>query len=220
MCYSYMRWRIRVKANSMQSTLQSIVEPTMKPSCMTAWLNYQVQDVLFKLPKKGKNMSFYQLLLCEHFQSLMQQKVAKCQHFDIRSIKYRAYQKRRSWFWKRLILIIMFLMIDSSNLQEFSLTLSSFVSICLMSGHYLAYFRTKMLKFRKLYNFTNICQPQLFFLSSSSSYLKSVDSSLEHFTDIYWDFHKITGYAKKHMKVIYTRLNIELFKIIVLVGLF
>ena len=35
--------------------------------------------------------------------------------------------------------------------------------------------------------------------SSSSSSMKSVDSSLEHFTDIYWYFHKVTGNAKKHM---------------------
>ena len=33
----------------------------------------------------------------------------------------------------------------------------------------------------------------------SSSSMKSVDSSLEHFTDIYWYFHKVTGNAKKHM---------------------
>ena len=34
--------------------------------------------------------------------------------------------KKKSWFWKRLI--IMFLMIDSSNFQELSLTLPDFVT--------------------------------------------------------------------------------------------
>ena len=46
---------------------------------------------------------------------------------------------------------------------------------------------------------TKLILMKLLFLPSSSSSMKSVDSSLEHFTDIYWYFHKVTGNAKKHM---------------------
>ena len=72
---------------------------------------------------------------------------------ECRRKKIQGVPEKRSRFWKRLI--VMFLMIDSSNFQELSLTLSDFVTWlcfwCPMSGLYLAYSRTKMRKFRKLY---------------------------------------------------------------------